>query len=134
MRIITQTSDYLFPILFPIDTPSLIRYCRRFSITSLKEFFAVHLLHRYHGLYLLPGPSDHYGPFHQRFPISFNGSLVQRIKIWFDGPPKPPQTSIPMDLPNYPHKFFFMFIINIVHQNSTKSSQSQYLEQIACLS
>ena len=47
--------------------------------------------------HLLPGPSDHYGPFHQTFPITFNGSLVRRIKICSDGPPKTPQTSMTQD-------------------------------------
>ena len=46
------------------------------------------------GSYLFPGPSDHYGPFHQTFPITFNGSLVRRMKIWSDGPAKMPQTSV----------------------------------------
>ena len=57
------------------------------------QFHCYHEYYSFHtGSYLFPGPSHHYGPFHQRYPISFNGSLVRRIKIWSDGPPKPPQT------------------------------------------
>ena len=43
---------------------------------------------------MFPNPSDHYGPFHQIFPVTFKGSLVRRIKIWSNRPQKTLQISM----------------------------------------
>ena len=42
--------------------------------------------------HLYRGPSDQYGPFLQRYPIGFGGSLVRQIKIWSDGLQKLPSS------------------------------------------
>ena len=39
-----------------------------------------------------------YVPFRQWYPISFNDSLIWRVKIWFEGPPKRPNKYDPLQL------------------------------------